>query len=205
MTEPPAAPGAGGTPDQAVKLWRREQRARLIAQRMALNPALRRQYGAAIEAALLALFAGLEGETLGLYFPFKAEFDARALGEQLRAKGWRIALPAVVEKRGPLEYRLWQPGMAMEIGVYDIPVPERREVAKPEVVLAPLVGFDAENYRLGYGGGYFDRTLALAPKPIAVGVGFEMQRLDSVLPRHHDVPMDFIVTEAQCYRRNPPA
>ena len=92
--------------------------------------------------------------------------------------------------------------MAMASGVYDIPVPEARNVVRPDVVLAPLVGFDAENYRLGYGGGYFDRTLAaLAPRPVAIGVGFEVQHLDSVYPRPHDIPMEVIVTEAQCRRR----
>jgi 5,10-methenyltetrahydrofolate synthetase len=188
--------------DAAARRWRREQRVRLIATRMALDPALRGRLGAAIEAALSALFDRLAGAVLGLYWPVKAEFDARPLSEQLRGRGWQLALPAVVDKRGPLEYRLWQPGMAMESGVYDIPVPERREVVTPDVVLAPLVGFDAENYRLGYGGGHFDRTLAaLAPQPFAIGIGFEMQRLDSVKPRLYDIPMDVIVTETLCQRR----
>ena len=62
--------------------------------------------------------------------------------------------------------------------------------------LAPLVGFDSCGYRLGYGGGYYDRTLAAAtPKPLAIGVGFELSRLDTIHPQPHDVPMDFIVTE----------
>ncbi len=189
--------------DAAVKAWRREQRPRLIALRMALDPALRKRHAAAIEAVLLPLMGSLNGEVLGICWPFKAEFDARPLAERLRGQGWQIALPAVIDKRGPLEYRLWQPGMAMVSGVYDIPVPEARNVVRPDVVLAPLVGFDAENYRLGYGGGYFDRTLAaLAPRPLAIGVGFELQHLDSVHPRPHDIPMDVIVTEAQCHRRN---
>ena len=188
--------------DAAVKVWRREQRARLIAARMALDPALRKRHAAVIDAVLFRLMGSLKGEVLGICWPFKAEFDARPLAEQLRGQGWRIALPAVVDKRGPLEYRLWEPGMAMASGVYDIPVPEARNVVRPDVVLAPLVGFDAENYRLGYGGGYFDRTLAaLAPRPVAIGVGFEVQHLDSVYPRPHDIPMEVIVTEAQCRRR----
>jgi 5-formyltetrahydrofolate cyclo-ligase len=151
---------------------------------------------------LLTLMGSLMSGVLGICWPFKAEFDARPLAERLRGQGWKIALPAVVDKREPLEYRLWEPGMAMASGVYDIPVPEARNVVRPDVVLAPLVGFDAENYRLGYGGGYFDRTLAaLAPRPVAIGVGFEVQHLDSVHPRPHDIPMDVIVTEAQCRRR----
>jgi 5-formyltetrahydrofolate cyclo-ligase len=190
--------------DQEVKLWRREQRARLIAERMAVSPRRRRQWGEAIDARLDALMATLSGRVLGIYWPFKAEFDPRPLAERWRAQSREIALPVVVDRRGPLEYRLWQPGMAMEIGVYDIPVPKGRQVAHPDIVLAPLVGFDPANYRLGYGGGYFDRTLAaLAPRPIAIGVGIEAARLDSVFARPHDVQMDYIVTEAELRRRVP--
>lgn len=187
--------------DAEIKLWRREERARLIAARLATSPAQRRQWSEAIERHLAPLVTALPG-ALGIYWPFRAEFDARPLAEQLRAGGRSIALPAVVDARGPLEYRLWQPGMEMEIGVFDLPVPKARQVVTPAIVLAPLVGFDAANYRLGYGGGYFDRTLsALTPRPTAIGVGFEAARLDSTFPRPHDEPMDVIVTEAGVQRR----
>jgi 5-formyltetrahydrofolate cyclo-ligase len=191
--------------EQDIKLWRREQRARLIAARLTASPPMRRQWDAAIEARLAALIATLSGSVLGIYWPVRAEFDPRPLAERLRARGWAIALPAVVDRRGPLEYRLWQPGMAMASGAYDIPVPEARQVAQPDIVLAPLVGFDVQNYRLGYGGGYFDRTLAaLAPRPVAIGIGCETALLASIFPAAHDVPMDFIVTEAQLRRRAAP-
>ena len=191
--------------DRDIKLWRREQRARLIAARTAASAAQRRQWEAAIEARLAALLAALPGSILGIYWPFRAEPDPRPLAERLRADGRRIALPVVVDRKGPLEYRLWQPGMAMEIGVFDLPVPKARDVVQPEIVLAPLVGFDDANYRLGYGGGYFDRTLAaMAPAPVAIGVGFELARVESVFPRPHDVPMDVIVTEARLSRRPAP-
>jgi 5-formyltetrahydrofolate cyclo-ligase len=89
----------------------------------------------------------------------------------------------------------------METGVFDLPVPKAREVVQPAIVLAPLVGFDADNFRLGYGGGYFDRTLtAFSRRPVAIGVGFELARLASVFPRPHDVPMDIVVTEARVSR-----
>ncbi len=191
--------------DRDIKLWRREQRARLIAARTAASAAQRRQWEAAIEARLAALLAALPGGILGIYWPFRAEPDPRPLAERLHADGRRIALPVVVDRKGPLEYRLWQPGMAMEIGVFDLPVPKARDVVQPEIVLAPLVGFDDANYRLGYGGGYFDRTLAaMAPAPVAIGVGFELARVESVFPRPHDVPMDVIVTEARLSRRPAP-
>jgi 5-formyltetrahydrofolate cyclo-ligase len=192
--------------DEEIKVWRREQRARLLAARMAAGAGERRGWSAALETRLEQVLATLQGDTLGIYWPFKAEPDPRALAERQRAKGRRIALPVVVERKGPLEYRLWQPGMEMEIGVFDLPVPKERAVVRPDIVLAPLVGFDDANYRLGYGGGYFDRTLAaLTPRPVAIGVGFELAWLQSVFPRPHDVAMDVIVTEARLSRRSPAA
>lgn len=192
--------------EHEVRLWRRGERARLVAARLAASPQTRREQGAAIDARLAALIATLAGRILGIYWPHKAEFDPRPLAEQLSAQGWTSALPAVVGRNGPLEYRRWQPGMEMEVGVYDIPVPRARQVVRPDIVLAPLVGFDAANHRLGYGGGYFDRTLAaLAPRPVAIGIGVESALLASVFPRAHDVPMDFIVTEAQLRRRVAPS
>jgi 5-formyltetrahydrofolate cyclo-ligase len=113
------------------------------------------------------------------------------------ADGRTVALPVVVDKKGPLEYRAWRPGETLVDGVWNIPVPEKREIVRPSVVLAPLVGFDDACCRLGYGGGYFDRTLAaLSPPPVAIGIGFEVQRLATIYPQSFDVPMDLIVTEA---------
>jgi len=85
----------------------------------------------------------------------------------------------------------------MKPGHYDIPVPVEAIELLPDQVLVPLVAFDAQGYRLGYGGGYFDRTLAaLAPPPATIGVGFEVGRVDSIAPEAHDIPLDHIVTEA---------
>jgi len=96
-----------------------------------------------------------------------------------------------------MEFRLWHPDAAMAIGVYDIPYPAERNVVVPDLVLAPLVGFDAAKCRLGYGGGYFDRTRAvLQPRPFAIGIGFELARLATVEPQPHDLAMDAIVTES---------
>jgi 5-formyltetrahydrofolate cyclo-ligase len=121
----------------------------------------------------------------------------RPLIDTLAAAGRIVALPAVIDRHGPLEYRAWRPGEDLVSGVWDIPVPAKREIIIPAMVLAPLVGFDSASYRLGYGGGYFDRTLAaLTPRPFAIGVGFEFQRLETIYPQHFDVPMDVIFTEA---------
>ena len=187
---------------EEIKPWRRAERARLLAWRTAVPAAERRVWGGAIANRLRPLLAERRGLRLGIYWPFKAEFDPRPLVDWLLAEGGAVALPAVIDKKGPLEYRAWRPGEPLVDGVWGIPVPERRESVVPDAVLAPLVGFDETCYRLGYGGGYFDRTLAaLQPKPLAIGVGFEASRIETIHPQHFDVPMNFIVTEAALRRR----
>jgi len=186
----------------AVKVWRRAERQRLLALRTGLPPAERREWGREIDARLRAVLAERPGIRLGVYWPFQAEFDPRPLVDWLIAEGSAAALPAVVDRKGPLEYRAWRPGDPLVDGVWNIPVPQQRNLVVPQAVLAPLVGFDRECYRLGYGGGYFDRTLAsLAPRPLAIGVGFELSLLDTIHPQPHDIPMDLIVTEAGLRRR----
>ena len=185
----------------AVNLWRRGERTRLIALRQALSAADRRRWSEHILAELQTFLADRPG-VLGVYWPFRAEVDPLPLIDLTIASGREIALPVVVDRKGPLEYRSWRPGERLVDGVWNIPVPEKHAIVVPAVVLAPLVGFDAECYRLGYGGGYFDRTLAaLAPKPLAIGVGFAIQALETIHPQPFDVPMDLIVTEAGTRRR----
>jgi 5-formyltetrahydrofolate cyclo-ligase len=184
-----------------VKAWRRAERERLIALRMAMPAAVRREAGERIASFVDDIIAERPG-ILGIYWPFRAEFDPRPLVERLVAAGRAVALPVVVDRKGPLEYRAWAPGETLVAGVWDIPVPEKREIVTPSMVLAPVVGFDSACYRLGYGGGYFDRTLAaLDPRPFAIGVGFSAQRIVTIRPQPFDIPMDVIVTEAGATRR----
>jgi len=187
---------------EELKAWRRSERQRLLALRTAAPPAERRLWGDEIEAKLRALLLERPVRTLGVYWRFQAEFDPRALIDWVIAQGFAVALPAVVDKKGPLEYRAWRPGEALSDGVWNIPIPQVRHVVVPQAVLAPLVGFDRQCYRLGYGGGYFDRTLAaLSPRPLAIGVGFEMSQVETIFPQSFDIPMDVIVTEARTRRR----
>jgi 5-formyltetrahydrofolate cyclo-ligase len=170
--------------------------------RSAASLAERRRWGVDIEARLRALLEERQGITLGVYWPIQAEFDPRPLIDWLIVKGSVVALPAVVDKKGPLEYRAWRPGEPLLDGVWNIPTPLSREIVIPQAVLAPLVGFDRDCYRLGYGGGYFDRTLAaLSPRPLAIGVGFELSQIETIYPQPFDVPMDVVVTEAAIRRR----
>jgi 5-formyltetrahydrofolate cyclo-ligase len=185
-----------------VRIWRRAERQRLLVLRTGTAPAERRPWGQQIEQRLRALLLQRPRIVLGTYWPFQAEFDPRPLIDWLIAAGSAVALPVVVDKKGPLEYRAWRPGEKLVDGVWNIPIPEKRQVVVPQAVLAPLVGFDRDCYRLGYGGGYFDRTLAaLVPRPWAIGVGFELSQLETIYPQDFDIPMDEIVTEAGVRRR----
>ena len=144
--------------------------------------------------------------TVGFYWPFKGEYDPRPLARLLHARGVRLALPVVVEQARPVAFRAWWPGMRTRPGIWDIPVPDEGDWVRPEVLLVPLLGFDLRGYRLGYGSGYYDRTLAAAmpSPPLAIGVGFEIGRLETIHPQPHDVPMDLIVTERQVFRGSAP-
>jgi len=180
-----------------IKDWRKQQRAALIAQRMAAPQDLLRQWNATITGLITAGFPNLAGMTIGFCWPFKNEFDARFVIRHFRDRGATAALPAVVEKAHPLQFRKWWPGAPMAPGVYDIPVPDGTELIVPDAAIVPMNGFDAQGYRLGYGGGYFDRTLAAAvPRPLTIGVAFELARMPTIEPQLHDIAMDFVVTEA---------
>jgi 5-formyltetrahydrofolate cyclo-ligase len=184
-----------------LRTLRKAEREQLLAIRQGLPPEQRRRWAVEIERRLRELITERPG-ILGIYWPFRAEFDPRGLVEWAVAEGRGVALPAVVDKKGPLEYRAWRLGERLVDGVWNIPVPEKREVVTPAIVLAPVVGFDRDCYRLGYGGGYFDRTLAaLSPKPLAIGVGFTLQEIATIYPQSFDVPMDVIVTEREMRRR----
>src|SRR4051794_7906343 len=152
---------------EAVKRWRRTERERLIALRQAVPADERRRLGAVIEMELRAVIATVPG-ILGVYWPFRAEFDPRALIDWAVGSGRTVALPVVIDKKGPLEYRAWRPGETLVNGVWNIPVPEKRDIVVPATVLAPLVGFDRACYRLGYGGGFFRPD---AGEPVAEAAG----------------------------------
>lgn len=184
---------------QEIRLWRKSERARLIAARMALRGEARAHHNAAITRALQPL---LNPEiVIGFYWPIRGEYDARKLVAALIERGARAAMPVVVQKGAPLVFRNWHPDARMENGFWDIPVPAEDNRVIPTTLLVPLVGFDERGYRLGYGGGYYDRTLASFPtRPLAIGVGYELARLETIYPQSHDIPMSMIVTEGRVLR-----
>ena len=184
-----------------IRAWRKTQRGELVARRAAFEAEQRRQWNEKITELLWTGFPISPGMVVGFCWPFKGEFDPRFVIRRWREQGITAALPEVVAKGQPLQFRKWWPGAPMTPGVYDIPVPAGTEILIPDVAIVPMNGFDERGYRLGYGGGFFDRTLAaLDRRVLAIGVSFEILRLATIFPQSHDIPMDFVVTEAGIYR-----
>ncbi|MDR2238997.1 MAG: 5-formyltetrahydrofolate cyclo-ligase [Zoogloeaceae bacterium] len=192
----------------APRAVRAALRKRLIAAREALPAALHAQLSRRIERHLGELVDALRPAALAFCWPFRGEFDARdlvaaRLNDGLDG-GMRACLPVVTGDNLPLAFREWTPRSDMIEDRYGIPVPAQGAALWPDLILMPLNAFDEAGYRLGYGGGYFDRSLAAPfPRPRAVGVGFELARVASIRPQAHDLPMDFIVTEAGAFEVTP--
>lgn len=179
--------------------WRQALRRQMVAQRAALGELAHGKLSARIVAHLRTALT--PPSVLAFCWPIKFEPDVRAIVEAWTTAGSRAALPVVVHENAPLAFREWSAETPLVADRYGIPTPTAGDWLRPELILLPLNGFDAAGYRLGYGGGYFDRTLAtLSPRPLAVGVGFEINRLASIRPESHDQRLDWIVTEAGAFR-----
>ena len=189
-----------GSSWEDIKAWRKTERARLVELRAAWPSETRRTWNGCITDHLVNGFEIQTETVIGFCWPYKGEFDARFAVRHWRESGAMAALPEVVQNRAPLQFRQWWPAAPMRPGVYDIPVPDGTDIVTPDIALVPMNGFDARGYRLGYGGGFFDRTLAAVERRmIAIGVSYEGLRLPTIYPQPHDVPMDFVVTEAGIY------
>ncbi|MFN4142129.1 5-formyltetrahydrofolate cyclo-ligase [Aestuariivirga sp.] len=181
--------------------WRSGERKRLRAERLAVSAEERGMLAHEIARHLDRLVAeqlgSVAGRVISGYWPIKAEPDLRFWMEAMSGRGACMALPVVEVPSSPLVFRAWAPGARMERGHWNIPVPSSdAERLVPEIALAPLVGWDGQGFRLGYGGGYFDRTLAaLSPRPFVIGVGLQSSRIDTIFPQRHDIRLDAIVTE----------
>ena len=187
----------------SLKTWRKTQRERLISERLRVTPAVLDAWRRQIDASLERSFPGLARSRLAFCWPIKGEYDARHLAKTLRSRGALTALPVVQAPKQPLLFREWHPGIELAIGPLDIPYPKDSAEVVPDAVLLPMNGWDSKGYRLGYGAGFFDRTLAsLAKRPMVIGVTYEMAKLDTIHPQPWDIPMDFVVTERGVYRRD---
>ena len=186
-----------------LKAWRKRERERLIAERAGTAKEIIESRRERIDRFLERAFPGLARMTVGFCWPIKNEYDARHLAKTLRERGALTALPVVVAPKTPLIFREWHPGIVLAKGPLDIPYPVNSREVTPDAVLLPMNGWDAQGYRLGYGAGFFDRTLASLPKkPVVVGVTYELARVATIHPQSWDIPADFVVTERGVYRRD---
>ena len=183
--------------------WRRGERQRLIASRLRIPVADRQRASQQIASRLDAAWRGagrlVPGVVVSAYWPLRGEPDLRPWLGALHEQGLTCVLPVVVEKNAPLRFRRWSPGCAMVKGFWDIPVPADPTPCTPQLLVAPVVGFDARCFRLGYGGGYFDRTLAQLNSAHqafhVLGVGYAQSALETIYPLPHDIALHGIMTE----------
>jgi 5-formyltetrahydrofolate cyclo-ligase len=191
-TEPESTPASWSE----IKAWRKGKREAIIAHRVAREPADRKRLGERVIEYLRQVIDVTRYAALGLYWPIRGEIDLREFGRQYVAAGGTVGLPVVVQDAAPVEFWRWRPGVALKRGRWNIPVPSERDLVMPDVLVVPLVGFDSGRFRLGYGGGFYDRTLAAAtPRPHTIGIAFADAELRTIYPQPHDIPMDAIVTE----------
>ena len=193
------SPSSEHTTDSSV--FRAALRREKLAARMELDGSAHAALSARIEAHLATLLTALPPQTLAFCAPVRGEFDARPLAGLLIRRGWNAAMPVAEDAAAPMRFRHWTLASAMHSDRHGIPVPIDGPDVVPDIVLLPLLAFDTQGFRLGYGGGYFDRTLAaLVPRPLAIGVGFELARVADIRPQPHDMPLDAVVTEAGMVR-----
>lgn len=181
-----------------IRSFRRDLRAQKIAERLAMPAAAHHAKSEVIRAALEKILDQIQGEILAFTWPMRGEVDVRAPVERWLAQDTRrrAALPVVVAAGRPLRFREWTPGCALERQNLGVQIPAAGEWLKPDTLLIPLVGFDLDLFRLGYGGGFYDRTLAQPGfEPFALGMGFEAGRCPTLHPQRWDRPLDAILTE----------
>ena len=170
-------------------------RKHLLDQRRSASLDDRQQWDLHLSQQVLAWCSTYQPARLGVYWPIQAEPDLRTCYAQLHNLGIQLALPIVVGKDKPLSFATWQPGDAMEQDDYGIAIPKKPwQFLQPQVLLIPCVGFNSQHFRLGYGGGFYDRTLALTPRPKTVGVAYALAKTEFIASAH-DVALDLILTE----------
>lgn len=187
-------------PDTAISNVPAQQGKTLLRQslkalRQAIDPATRQAWDECIGAQVLAWWQAHPHAVLGVYWPLAGEPDLHPAYAQLAQAGVRLALPVVIERDAPLGFAEWIPGEATVADRLGVAVPaELRMVARPPALLVPCLGFNAQGYRVGYGGGFYDRTLAPEPRPCTVGIAYGCQ-LVAFVGDAHDVPLDRVITE----------
>lgn len=182
-----------------IRGWRQHERERLLSLRANIEPGARRQLNDAIGEQLRIALDELASDRracVAVYWPIRGEPDLCPSYAEISKRGFELCLPVVIEKDRALVFRRWRPGERLAPDRLRIPAPPDGKVVRPDIIVAPFVGFDQGGFRLGYGGGYYDRTLAeLSPAPRLIATGYAFAELRSIYPQAHDIPMDAVVTE----------
>jgi 5-formyltetrahydrofolate cyclo-ligase len=175
-------------------------RRQLLECRNTLEPELKRARDAAIGAHVLAhrALAPAARAVVGIHWPVRGEPDLRPAYAALAARGAQLALPVIIDHAAPLKFARWSPDAALVEGVFGVPVPATMAWVQPEVLLIPCLGFSAERFRLGYGGGFYDRTLEPLPRPTTIGIAYACALVEFE-PAPHDIALDCILTENGCW------
>ena len=185
VTEPLAPPAS----------QKADLRKQLLSARRALDVATRAGWDHAIGAQVVAWWKAAQPAALGVYWPLRDEPDLHPAYAELAQLGARLLLPVVVEKHAALEFTEWRIGEAMVKDAMGVAVPaDLRLQPYPPALLVPCLGFSPQGYRLGYGGGFYDRTLSRAPRPQTLGIAYECL-LVKFTGDSHDVALDRIITE----------
>lgn len=169
-------------------------RRHLLQMRRDLAANQRAMLDAQIDQQLLNWWQVQRPTSIGVYWPIQAEADLIFAYRDLTAAGVELSLPVVQGQNLPLRYARWRPGMTMVNGAMGVPIPAEIEwLELPPVLLIPCVGHTALGYRLGYGGGFYDRTLAHAPRPYTIGISYSCL-LANFAHDEHDIALDMILT-----------
>jgi 5,10-methenyltetrahydrofolate synthetase len=193
-----ARPGAGDVETQqsdGAALAKAALRKRLKAQRASLDDTGKHARDGRIGAQVLAWWRRTRPPLLAVYWPLSGEPDLQDAYRALALEGAALALPVVVERHAPLAFAEWSPGEPMATDPMGIAVPAQlRTVPRPPALLVPCLGFNEHGYRLGYGGGFYDRTLAGGVKPATLGIAYACQQVQFAADEH-DLPLDMVITE----------
>lgn len=185
-----------------IKNGKNSLRERLIRERLDLPNRL--ELSEQLQRVMRFWLVDRQDTVIGAYWPIKGEFDPLPALHRWKEDGElleepqlrRIALPVINKEHKTLTFHAWYPGCPMEEDAYGIPKPKDTELVTPTLLFVPCVGYGPGGYRLGYGGGFYDRTLAvLEPHPFTVGLGFTHGFLEDLLPDEHDIPLDAILND----------
>jgi 5-formyltetrahydrofolate cyclo-ligase len=180
---------------------KRKARTAASKRRAEAHERLKDEAGAALAARGLPGGLHAAGGVISGFIPYKSEITTIPLLNRLAREGWRTALPVVIAPEQPLVFRAWAPGEPLVPGAWDIPIPpESAEEVLPDALLVPMLAFDGRGFRLGYGGGFYDRSLEklrALKKVAAIGVAYHAQMVDEVPRGPHDAPLDYVMTEQE--------